>query len=103
MRRNRLCSNRDSHPTESRDADANHDLYRRAVALLMRARKPHGLSIADVAAKLGFSEDFVDAYGTACWRLDPAEYVAIARLIGVDPYELMQQAEEEVGWGREPK
>jgi hypothetical protein len=46
--------------------------------------------------------DFVDAYETGCWRRDPAEYVAIARLIGVDPYELLQQAEEEVGWGKEP-
>jgi ribosome-binding protein aMBF1 (putative translation factor) len=62
----------------------NLDLYRRAVALLMGARRAQGLSIADVAAKLGFAEDFVDAYETGCWRLDPAEYVAISRLIGVD-------------------
>ena len=49
----------------------NHDLYRRAVVLLMNARKAQGLSIADVAAKLGFAVDFVDAYETGCWRLDP--------------------------------
>jgi cytoskeletal protein RodZ len=79
----------------------NLDLYRRAVTLLMQARKAQGMTIADVAAKLGFALDFVEAYETGCWRLDPAEYVAIARLIGVDPHELLQQAEEEVGWGRE--
>ena len=28
---------------------------------------------------------------------DPAEYVAIARAVGVDPYELLAQAENEVG------
>jgi len=66
----------------------NHDLYRRSIALLMQAREAQGLTIADVAAKLGFAVDFVDAYETGCWRLDPAEYVAIARLIGVDPYDL---------------
>ena len=31
---------------------------------------------------------------------DPAEYVAIARAVGVDPYELLAQAENEVGGRR---
>ena len=80
----------------------NHDFYRRSIALLMQARKAQGMSIAGVAAKLGFAVEFVDSYETGCWRLDPAEYVAISRLIGVDPYELLRQAEAEVGWGKEP-
>jgi hypothetical protein len=29
--------------------------------------------------------------------LDPAEYIAVCRAIGVDPYELLQKAEKEVG------
>lgn len=33
---------------------------------------------------------------------DPAEYVAIARAVGVDPYKLLAQAENEVG-GRLPR
>ena len=28
---------------------------------------------------------------------DPAEYVAIARAVGIDPYELLAQPENEVG------
>ena len=31
---------------------------------------------------------------------DPVEYVAIARAVGVDPYELLAQAENEVGGRR---
>jgi transcriptional regulator with XRE-family HTH domain len=75
----------------------NHDLYRRALALLVRARKAQGVSPSDVAAKLGFAEEFVSEYEAGRWRLDPAEYVAIARAVGVDPYELLQQAEQETG------
>jgi ribosome-binding protein aMBF1 (putative translation factor) len=75
----------------------NHDLYRRALALLARARKAHCMTSADLAAKLGFAEDFVAQYEAGHWRLDPAEYIFVARAVGVDPYELLAQAEDEVG------
>jgi transcriptional regulator with XRE-family HTH domain len=74
----------------------NHDLYRRALTLLIRARKAQGLSASGLGEKLGFAQDFVAQYEAGQWRLDPGEYVAIARAVGVDPYELLQQAEQEV-------
>ena len=58
--------------------------------------KHQSLSSADLAAKLGFSEDFIAEYEAGHWRFDPAEYVFIARAIGIDPYELLAQAENEV-------
>jgi transcriptional regulator with XRE-family HTH domain len=75
----------------------DHDLYRRALALLARARKGQAMSYADLAAKLGLAEDFVAEYEAGHWQLDPAEYIFIARAVGVDPYELLAQAENEVG------
>jgi transcriptional regulator with XRE-family HTH domain len=76
----------------------NHDLYRRALALLIHARKAQGMSARGLAEKLGVAQDFVDQYEAGRWRLDPAEYVAIARAVGVDPYELLLQAEQEGSW-----
>ena len=75
----------------------NHDLYRGALALLIRARQAQGVTPADLAAKLGFELAFVLKYEEGRQRLDPAEYVAIAGAVGVDPYELLQQAEDEAG------
>ena len=72
------------------------DVNRRALALLAQARKAQSMSSADLAAKLGFAEDFVAEYEGGHWRLDPAEYIFIARALGVDPYELLAQAENEV-------
>jgi transcriptional regulator with XRE-family HTH domain len=73
----------------------NHDLYRRALALLARTRKAQSMNPVDLAAKLGFAEDFVAEYEAGHWRLDPAEYIFVARALGADPYELLVQAENE--------
>jgi transcriptional regulator with XRE-family HTH domain len=70
----------------------NHDLYRCALALLICARKAQGMSGSGLAEKLGVAQDFVAQYEAGSWRLDPAEYVTIGRAVGVDPYELLQQA-----------
>ena len=67
----------------------DHHLYRRALALLAQAREAQSISSADLAMKLGFAEDFVAEYEAGHWRLDPAEYVFVARALGVDPYELL--------------
>jgi transcriptional regulator with XRE-family HTH domain len=73
----------------------NHDLYRHALALLARARKAQSMNPADLAAKLGVADDFVAEYEAGHWRLDPAEYIFVARALGVDPYELLARAENE--------
>jgi 2-hydroxychromene-2-carboxylate isomerase len=42
---------------------------------------------------LGLGAEFVTSYEAGQRLLDPAEFVAIARAIGVDPYELLRRAE----------
>ena len=73
------------------------DLYRCILTLLVRAREAHSMNQADVAAKLACRDDFVAEYEAGRRRLDPAEYIVVVRAIGVDPFELLQQAEEEAG------
>jgi transcriptional regulator with XRE-family HTH domain len=73
----------------------NHDLYRRALALLIRARKAQGIGSSGLAEELGVGRDFIAQYESGRWRLEPAECVSIARAVGVDPYELLQQAEQD--------
>ena len=51
----------------------------------------------DHAERFGQTERFVESYESGGRLLDPAEYIAICRAIGVDPFELLQKAEKEVG------
>jgi transcriptional regulator with XRE-family HTH domain len=50
-----------------------------------------------LAERFGQTERFVASYESGGRLLDPAEYIAICRTIGVDPYELLQRAEKELG------
>ena len=63
------------------------------LALLVRAREDAGVSPSNLAARFGLLEDFVLSYECGQRLLDPAEFIAIARAIGVDPYELPRRAE----------
>jgi ribosome-binding protein aMBF1 (putative translation factor) len=72
-------------------------LYEAALALCIDARIKAGLTLAQLAERFGQTERFVASYESGDRLLDPAEYVAICRAIGVDPYELLQKAEKEVG------
>jgi ribosome-binding protein aMBF1 (putative translation factor) len=69
------------------------ELYQTAVALLVQARQKAGLTQEALAAWFGQSEAFVSSYEEGTRLLDPSEYIALARAIGVDPYELWKQAE----------
>jgi transcriptional regulator with XRE-family HTH domain len=69
-------------------------LYETAVALCIEARVNAGLTQADLGQRLGHSETLVSSYEQGRRLLDLAEYVAICRAIGVDPYQLLRQAEE---------
>jgi ribosome-binding protein aMBF1 (putative translation factor) len=69
------------------------DLYHTALALLVEAREKAGLTQETLAAWFGQSEAFVSSYEEGTRLLDPSEYIALARAIGVDPYELRRQAE----------
>jgi ribosome-binding protein aMBF1 (putative translation factor) len=72
-------------------------LYETALALCVDARVKAGLTQAQLAERFGQTERFVASYESGERLLDPAEYIAICRAIGVDPYELLQKAEKEVG------
>ena len=71
-------------------------LYQTALALLIDARELAGLTQSELAARFGQPEYFVISYESGRRLLDPAEFIAIARAIGVDPYELLRQAELDV-------
>jgi transcriptional regulator with XRE-family HTH domain len=69
------------------------EFYDRALEQLVRARKAAGIPQAALAEKLGRPQSFVAKYEGRERRLDVAEYVAIARALGVDPYKLLRAAE----------
>jgi transcriptional regulator with XRE-family HTH domain len=69
-------------------------LYQTMLALLVEARERAGLSQAELGGRFGLTEQFVISYEEGSRLLDPAEYLAICRAIGVDPYALLQQAEK---------
>jgi transcriptional regulator with XRE-family HTH domain len=66
--------------------------YRRLCRLLAGARKKAGLMQAEVAERLGQPQSYVSKVESGERRLDVAEYVEIARAIGVDPVKLLKQA-----------
>ncbi|MCP4559187.1 MAG: helix-turn-helix transcriptional regulator [Bosea sp.] len=68
-------------------------LHARVIALLVAARRDHGLTQADLARRLGRSTNFVFRVEAGARHLDVAEFIAIARALEVDPYELLRQAE----------
>jgi transcriptional regulator with XRE-family HTH domain len=68
-------------------------LYEAAVALCVEPRIKMGISQAELAARFGLTEQFVVSYEDGSRLLDPAEYIALCRAIGVDPYTLLHEAE----------
>ena len=71
-------------------------LYQTALQLLIEARENAQLSQAELAARFDQSVAFVASYEAGERLLDPAEFIAIARAVGMDPYELLRQAELDV-------
>jgi transcriptional regulator with XRE-family HTH domain len=72
-------------------------LYEAALELLIAARENAGLSQADLAVRFGLTERLVSSYEMGFRMLDPAEFVALCRAIGVDPYRILRDAERSVG------
>ena len=73
------------------------DLYQAALALLIEAREKAGLSQAELAARFGLTERLVSSYETGARLLDLGEFVAICRAIGVNPCQVLRDAERPVG------
>jgi transcriptional regulator with XRE-family HTH domain len=59
----------------------------------VKARQDAGLSPEELGSRFGLGAAFVSPYESGQRLLDPAEFIAIARAIGVDPYELLRRAE----------
>ncbi len=68
-------------------------LYENALRLLVKAREDTGMLALDLASRFGLQADFVTSYESGERMLDPAAFIAVARAIGVDPYEGLRRAE----------
>lgn len=75
-------------------ASTQPDLYKALLQALIRARKNAGITQVELAARIGQRQTFVSKYETEERRLDVAEFIAIARAIEVEPYAMIQGAEE---------
>lgn len=74
-------------------ASTQPDLYKALLQALIQARKEAGITQVELAARIGRRQTFVSKYETEERRLDVAEYIAIARAVGAEPFELMRAAE----------
>ena len=70
------------------------DFYDRALAEVVAARAKAGVTQASLAKQLGRPQSFVAKYEAKERRLDVAEFVMIARLLGADPHKLLRSAEK---------
>lgn len=69
------------------------DLYDEALRLLVEARKAAGVTQEELARRLGKRQTFVSKLELRERRLDVAEFIAVGRAIGTDPYRLLRKAE----------
>lgn len=70
--------------------DTEH-LHARLREVLILARKSKKLTQIDLAEKLGETQAWVSRYETGPRKLDVAEFLIIARAIGVDPGRLLRR------------
>jgi transcriptional regulator with XRE-family HTH domain len=63
------------------------------IELLVQARKDAGLTQVELGKRLGQRQTFVSKFELGERRLDIAEFVAVSRAIGADPYAIMRAAE----------
>jgi transcriptional regulator with XRE-family HTH domain len=73
------------------------DLYLRIIELLVQARKDAGITQAELGMRIGQRQTFVSKFELGERRLDVAEFVAVARGIGIDPNALVEMAEADEG------
>lgn len=64
--------------------------YRRAIDLLVQARKDAGVTQQDLAKALARPQSFVSKFENGDRRLDVVEYIQICRLVGADPITLLK-------------
>lgn len=64
------------------------------IELLVQARKDAGITQAELGRRLGQRQTFVSKFELGERRLDAAEFIAVSRAIGVDPFELFRRTED---------
>ena len=69
------------------------EFYDRALDELVRARRKAAVTQTTLANQLGGPQSFVAKYEAKERRLDMAEFVMIARLLGADSHKLLKAAE----------
>lgn len=70
--------------------------YARLTALLLRARKQAGLTQQQLADRLGKPQSYVAKVERGERRIDPVEFVLIARALGQSPETLFGAFVEEI-------
>lgn len=70
------------------------DRHRSLRALLVAARKTHGLTQTQIAERLGKPPSYVAKYELGERRLDILEYLDVSAAIGFDPCELIRALQE---------
>ena len=63
------------------------------IELLVQARKDAGITQAELGKRIGQRQTFVSKFELGERRLDVAEFVTVSRAIGVDPHEILRNAE----------
>lgn len=64
--------------------------YRKLCKLLKDSRKAQGLTIRDLAAKMGSHPNYVHNVESGHRRLDVLEFVGYCTVLGLDPKETLQ-------------
>ncbi|TPK39224.1 helix-turn-helix transcriptional regulator [Mesorhizobium sp. B2-5-4] len=62
------------------------------IELLVQARKDAGMTQVELGKRLGQRQTFVSKFELGERRLEVAEFIAVAKAIGADPYEIMRAA-----------
>lgn len=68
------------------------DTYRAILGVLVEARRHKGLTQLELAARLHKPQSFVSKYENSERRLDIAEFLNVARAIGVDPCSIIKRS-----------
>ncbi|MET8524069.1 helix-turn-helix transcriptional regulator [Nocardioides sp. NPDC004968] len=74
-------------------ASTRSELYKALLAALIQASKDAGITQVELAARIGQRQTFVSKYELGERRLDVAEYIAIARAIGAEPFAMIRVAD----------
>jgi transcriptional regulator with XRE-family HTH domain len=71
--------------------------YKTAIGALVEARREAGQTQREVAAALKKPASFIAKIETGERRLDIVEFIALARVFGLDPSRLISQLSDQIG------